>query len=53
VVLGVRLLVVAVVLRRLAEELGKGCDVHRWCARQLPIAAGKSRRDFLEQTPPA
>ena len=28
VMLGVRLLVVSVVLLRLVEELGKGCDVH-------------------------
>src|SRR5580700_11828736 len=49
VVRGVRLLVVAVVLRRLAEKLGQGCDVHGWCARQLPFAAGCPRRDLLEQ----
>src|ERR1700722_4603032 len=49
VVLGVRLLVVVVVLRRLAEKLGQGCDAHGWCARQLPFAAGKPRRDLLEQ----
>src|SRR5271154_1957917 len=49
VVLGVRLLVVVVVLRRLAEKLGQGCDIHGWCARQLPFAAGSPRRDLLEQ----
>src|SRR6516225_5029982 len=49
VVLGMRLLVVAVVLCRLTEELCKGCDVHgpRW--RQLPFTAGKPRLDLLEQ----
>src|SRR6266516_7885222 len=45
VMFGVRLLVVVVVLRRFAEELCKGCDVHG-CA---PFAAGKARRDLLEQ----
>src|SRR5580658_5794142 len=49
VVLGMCLLVVVVVLRRLAEKLGQGCDVHGWCARQLPFAAGSTRRDLLEQ----
>ena len=49
VVLGVRLLVVVVVLRRLAEELCKGCDVRGSCSRQLPLAAGKPRPDLLEQ----
>src|SRR5262249_33338747 len=41
VVLGVRLLVVAVVFLRLAEELCKGCDVYGSCSRRLPFAAGK------------
>src|SRR5436190_5781640 len=45
VMFGVRLLVVVVVLRRFAEELCKGCNVHG-CA---PFAAGKTRRDLLEQ----
>src|ERR1700678_1892645 len=49
VVLGVRLLVVTVVLRRLAEKLGQSCDVHGWCARHLPFAAGSTRPDLLEQ----
>jgi hypothetical protein len=47
VVLGVRLLVVVVVLRRLAEERCKGCDVYGSCS--LPFAAGKPRLDLLEQ----
>src|SRR4029453_3130713 len=49
VVLGVRLLVSVVVLRRLAEELCKGCDVHGSSSRQLPLASGKPSRDLLEQ----
>src|SRR4051794_10125389 len=49
VMLGVRLLEVVMVLPRLAEELCKGCDVHGWCSRQLPLAAGKPRLDLLEQ----
>ena len=49
VMLGMRLLVLAVMLLRLVEEIGHGCDVHGWCSRQLPFAAGKSRRDLLEQ----
>src|SRR5262245_56690436 len=49
VMLGVRLLVVAVALLRLAEELCKGCDVYGSRSRQLPLAAGKSRLDLLEQ----
>jgi hypothetical protein len=40
---------VVVVLRRLAEELCKGCDVHSSCSRQLPLAAGKPRLDLLEE----
>jgi hypothetical protein len=47
VMLSVRLLVLSVVLLRLVEELGKGCYVHG-CLRQLPFAARKSGRDFLE-----
>src|SRR5262249_17384742 len=47
--LGVRLLVVAVALLRLAEEICKGCDVYGSCSRQLPLAARKSRLDLLEQ----
>ncbi len=49
VVLSVRTLVVAVVLLRLVEELCKGCDVHSFCSRHLPLAAGKPRLDLLEQ----
>src|SRR5580700_6490194 len=49
VVLGVRLLVVVVVLRRLAEKLGQGCDVHGWSARRFPFAPGGPRRDLLDQ----
>src|SRR5215831_15553538 len=49
VVLGVRPLEVVVALRRLAEEICKGCDVHGWRSRQLPFAAGKPRLDLLEQ----
>jgi hypothetical protein len=47
--LGMRLLVLAVMLLRLVEEIGHGCDVHGWCSRQLPFAARKSRPDLLEQ----
>ena len=43
VMLGVRLLVVAVVLLRLVEELGKGCHVRGSCSRRFPFAAGKPR----------
>src|SRR5437868_10203604 len=49
VMLGMRLLVLAVMLLRLVEEIGHGCDIHGWCSRQLPFAAGKSRRDLLER----
>src|SRR5215467_7522589 len=49
VVLGVRLLIVAVALLRLAEEPCKGCDVQSSGPRQLPFAAGKPRLDLLEQ----
>ena len=49
VVLGVRLLVAVVVLRRLAEELCKGRHVHGCCSRRLPFATGKPRLDLLEQ----
>src|SRR5262245_12342400 len=45
VVLAVRLLEVAVVLLRLAEELCKGCDVHV----SFPFATSKPCRDLLEQ----
>src|SRR5436190_23509669 len=45
----VRLLVVVVVLRRFAEELYKSHDVHGSCSLLLPFAAGKTRRDLLEQ----
>ena len=46
---GVRLFVVVVVLRRFAEELCKGRNVHGWCSLLLPFAAGKARRNLLEQ----
>ena len=46
-----RLLVVVVVLGRFAEELGKGRDVHGSWSLLLPFAAGKARRDLLEQPP--
>src|SRR5262249_12799885 len=49
VVLGVGLLVVVVVLRRLAEEFRQGGDVHGPCSRQLPFAAGQPRPNLLEQ----
>src|SRR5262249_15407673 len=49
VVLGVRLLVAAVVLRRLVEEFCKGRDVHCSCPHRLPLAAGKPLLDLLEQ----
>src|SRR5437016_6070918 len=49
VMFGVRLLVVVVVLRRFAEELRKGRDVNGSCSLLLPFAAGKARRDLLEQ----
>ena len=49
VMLGVRLLEVAVVLRRLAEEPCQGCNVHGLWSRQVPLAAGKPRLDLLEQ----
>src|SRR5947207_8841659 len=49
VMLAVRLFVLAVVLLRVVEELGKRCNVHGLCSRRLPFAAGKSRRDLLEQ----
>ena len=48
VMLGVRLLILSVVLLRLVEELGKSCNVWRWCLRQFPFTTGKSRRDLLE-----
>src|SRR6266704_3507018 len=46
---GVRLFVVVMVLRRLAEELCKARDVHRSCVLLLPFAARKARRDLLKQ----
>src|SRR6266508_964749 len=46
---GVRLLVMVVVLRRFAEELCKGRDVHGSCVLLLPFAARKARRDLLKQ----
>src|SRR5213079_3099213 len=49
VMFGVRLLVVVVVLRRFAKELCKGRDIHGSCSLLLPFAAGKARRDLLEQ----
>src|SRR5215475_10323775 len=49
VVLGMRLLVVVVVLRCLVEEFCKSRDVLGSCSRRLPLAAGKPRRDLLEQ----
>src|SRR5438067_13702347 len=47
--LGVRLLIVAVVLFRLAEELCKGCNIHGLGSPQLPLAAGKPLLDLLQQ----
>ena len=49
VMFGVRLLVVTVMLLRLVEEFGKRCDVHGSCWLLLPFAAGKTRRNFLEE----
>src|SRR6478609_10150594 len=49
VMFGVRLLVVVVVLRRFAEEFCKRRYVHGSCSLLLPFAAGKARRDLLEQ----
>jgi hypothetical protein len=49
VVLGGRFLVAVVVLRRLAQEFCKACHVGGARPRQLPLAAGKPRRDLLEQ----
>jgi len=48
VMLGMRLLVLAVMLLRLVEEIGQSCDVRGLCSRQLPFASGKSCRDLLE-----
>src|SRR5438552_18861368 len=45
----VRFLVVVVVLRRFAEKFCKGRDVHGSRSLLLPFAAGKARRDLLEQ----
>src|SRR5215208_5678295 len=45
VMLGVRLLEVAVVLFRLVEEPCQGCNVHGLWSRQVPLAAGKPRPD--------
>src|SRR6185369_8835740 len=47
VMLHVRLLEAVVVLCCLVEEFRKHCDVRAW--RSLPFAAGKLRRDFMEQ----
>src|SRR5262245_55852320 len=33
----------------LVQELGESCDVHGRCLRRFPFAAGKTRRDLLEQ----
>ena len=49
VMLGVRLLEVVVVLRRLMEELCEGCHVPGSFSRRLPLAAGKPRLDLLDQ----
>ena len=46
---GVRFLVFAMVLLCLVQQLGKSCDVDRSCLRRFPFAAGKARRDLLEQ----
>src|SRR5262245_21320653 len=43
------LLEVVVVLRCFAEKLCKGRNVHGSCWLLLPFAAGKARRDLLEQ----
>ena len=49
VMLAVRLLVLAVVLLRLVEESCKSGKVRSRFLRHLPLAAGKPRRDLLEQ----
>src|SRR5262249_35768437 len=49
VVLGMRLLVGVVVLRRLAEELCKGFDVRGSCWSQRPFAAGEPRLILLKK----
>jgi hypothetical protein len=41
VMFGVRLFVVVVVLRRLAEELCKGRDIHSSCSLLLPLRPGR------------
>src|SRR5437764_3452019 len=43
------LFVMVVVLRRLVQELGKGCHVRRSWRRRFPFAAGNSLLDLLEQ----
>ena len=48
VMFGVRLLIVAVMLFRLAEELCQGGNIHGWSSRRLPFAAGKPLLDLLE-----
>ena len=49
VMFGMRLFVPAVVLFRFVKELGEFGYVHRFWSLRLPFAAGKSRRDFLQQ----
>src|ERR1044071_5310678 len=49
VMLGMRLLVVAVMLFRLVEEFCKGRNGRGLCLRRLPLAARKPRGDLLEQ----
>ena len=46
---GVRLLEVAMVVCRLAEESCQGCNVQRLWSRQVPLATWKPRLDLLEQ----
>ena len=49
VMLGVRLLVLAVVLLRLMQEFCKSANVCGRCLRRLPLAARKPGCDLLEQ----
>src|SRR5262245_23386286 len=51
VVLGVRLLVAAVAFRRLSEQLSQGRDVRGRWRHLIPLAAGETRADLLEQPP--